>query len=196
MHVNSYIYVGCLRGVDQVIAETEIILTVEPQSFEWKDCGFKLHAPLGALPVGSAPCQIYVKASLSGQFLFPEGSELVSPIYWIYTPKNLQFSKPLTVEIQYCATMEQDDDSDFTFVVAKCTQPNLPYKFRTLDSGVFTPSCSYGSIYLTHFSGLGIISKQRKCRSYCAHTYVTNRGRDDWRVYFVIIRDLDIVYKV
>ena len=171
------------------------MLTDETRSYEWTDSGFKIYTPHGALPAGVVPCQVNVKASLSGQFEFPENSELVSPIYWISTSKNLRFSRPLTVHIQHCGTVEDRDDSDLSFVVAKCTQPDLPYKFKFLDGGLFTPYSSYGSISVTHFSGLGIISKLRK-RSYCARTYVANRGRNEWRVYFIILRDLNIALKV
>ena len=187
---------GCLRGVDKIIDEIEFVLTDEAQSYEWTDGGFKLQTPHGALPAEAVPCRINVKASLSGQFQFPENSELVSPVYWISTPKNLRFSCPLTVNFQHCGTVEERDDLDLSFVVAKCTQPDLPYKFKFLDGGSFDPNSSYGSISVTHFSGLGIVSKQRKGRSYCARTYVTNSGRDCWSVHFVIVRDLDIVLKV
>ena len=137
-----------------------------------------------------------MKASLAGQFEFPEDSDLVSPVYWISIPKNLQFSRPVTVDFQHCCTVEERDDSDLSFVVAKCTQPDLPYKFKFLDGGCFVPNSSYGSISVTYFSGLAIVSKQRKGRSYCARTYVASRGKDCWSVHFVIVRDLDIVLKV
>ena len=172
------------------------MLTNEAQSHEWTDCGFKLDTPHGALPAGTVPCQISVQASLSGQFKFPDNSELVSAVYWIFTPKNLRFCKFLAVCVQHCGTVEHWDDSDLSFVVAKCTQPDLPYKFKFLDGGLFVPNSTYGSIPVTRFSGLGIVSRLRKNRSYCARTYVTNKGRDEWRVYFVILRDLDIVLKV
>ena len=192
----KFSYSGCLRGVDNIIDEIEFVLTDGARSYEWTDSGFKLDTPHGALPAGAVPCRINVKASLSGQFEFPENSELVSPIYWISTPENLWFSKSLTVYVQHCGTVENRDDADLSFVVAKCTQPDLPYKFKFLDGGLFIPNSSYGSISVTHFSGLGIVSKQRRGRSYCARTYVTKRARDEWRVYFVILRDLDIVVKV
>ena len=184
-----------MRGVDKIIDEIEFVLTDEAQSYEWTDSGFQLDVPQGALPAEATPCRVSVKASLSGQFEFPDNSELVSPIYWISTPKNLRFSKPLTVCVQHCVPVEWDN-SDLSFVVAKCTQPNLPYKFKFLDGGVFNPNNSYGSISVTHFSGFGIVSKKRKCQSYCARTYIANRGRDDWRVHFVIIKDLEIILKV
>ena len=171
------------------------MLTDEERSYNWRDSGFYLHTPRVALLHGVV---ISVKASLSGQFKFPENSELVSPVYWISTPKIFQFLRPLdlTVDIQHCGTVEERDDSDLSFVVAKCTQPDLPYKFKFLDGGCFVPNSSYGSISVTHFSGLGIVSKQRRSLSYCARTYITNRGGDRWRVHFVIVRDLDIVLKV
>ena len=172
------------------------MFTDEAGSYQWMGSGFKLHTPRGALPAKVFSCRITVQASLSEQFKLPENSELVSPVYWISTPKNLRFLCPLTVDFQHCGTVEERDDPDLSFVVAKCTQPDLPYKFKFLDGGHFDPNSSYGSISVTHFSGLGIVSKLRKSRPYCARTYVANRGRNCWSVYFVIVRDLDIVLKV
>ena len=185
-----------MHGVDEIIDETEFVLTDEARSYELTDGGFKLEVPHGALPAKATPCRISVKASLSGRFEFPDNSELVSAVYWISSPKNLRFSKPLTVHVQHCATVENKDDPDLSFVVAKCTQPDLPYKFKFLDGGVLSRYSPYGSIPVTHFSGFGIVSRKRKSQCYCARTYVANRGRDEWRVYFVILRDLDIVLKV
>ena len=115
-----------IRGVD-VIAETHFVLTKGAQSFEWEDYGFRLHAPKGSLPEGLDQCEVKVKVSLSGHFDLPESSELVSAVYWVYSPHL--FLEPLTVEIQHCAAITTPTQcAQLTFIRTKCTQKELPYR--------------------------------------------------------------------
>jgi len=176
----------------------------------WVNHGFKLHVPQDALPPEVKECRIHIKASLSGQFQFPEDMELVSGIYWIATSHN--FTKPLTIEIQHCLS-GTDHPSSLMYITAKCTQEDLPYKFNTLNGGVFAPSCRYGSISLTHFSGVGIASRSQRhqsliqrlvhrrsqvesevsnVRSYCARLYYSSSGTLSWEVYFAIMWNLEL----
>ena len=96
-------------------------------------------------------CQVLIKASFSGQFNFPRDTELISGIYWISSQHNYIFTLPVTVEIQHCVPKDLYHPSSLTYIVAKCSPKNLPYQFKTLDGGVFSPSSQYGSIDLTRF---------------------------------------------
>ena len=201
--------VGYLRSVE-ILGHTSFTYTGRAQSFEWVDHGFKIHFPENALPSDVDECRVHVTASLSGQFQFPEDTELVSGIYWIAAPH--EFTKPITIDIQHCSARTVHPSS-LTYIVAKCTQEDLPYKFNPLSGGVFAPSSRYGSISLTHFSGLGIASRsprrpslmQRLVRrrpqdeseiadvkSYCARLYYRSRGILSWEVYFAIMWDLEL----
>ena len=169
-----------------------------------------MHLPDHALPPGVNECRLHIKASLSGQFQFPEDTECVSGIYWIASPYT--FVKPVTVEIQHCVTKPEllQQPSSLTFIVAKCTQQDLPYQFKILVGGVFSPTSRYGSIKLTQFSGFGTASQSRPhpslmqrlsrrprqhesdAKSYCARLYYSNSGTNSWEVYFVISWDLEL----
>jgi len=167
-----------------------------------------MHFPENALLPGVDECQIQIQASLSGQFQFPEDTEILSFIYWVTCPHKLV--KPVTVEIQHCAKPEHlRQPSSLTFIVAKCTQKNLPYHFKILVGGVFSPNSRYGSIQLTHFSGLGIAfhsvmqwlglsSYQRQLdpKNYCARLYYSSSGIHSWEVYFAIMWDLELYIAV
>lgn len=182
-----------LRGV-YVIAETCFVLTKVSQKFEWKECGFKLHVPEGSLPVGLDHCHVKIKVSLSGHFDFPENSELVSAIYWIYSPHT--FVKPLTLEIQHCATnITPSQCARLSFVRTNCTQKELPYNFKELDGGIFKPNTCYGSISVKHFSGIGTVFKGLSRRNYCGELYTYKRGLNDWNVDFVVIKNLEACIK-
>ena len=201
----SYLHLGYLRGVD-VIDKTSFIYTGKAQSYEWRRFGFRMHIPENALPPEVDECRVHVKVSLSGQYQFPEDTELVSGIYWIATPHK--FAKAVTIEIQHCSNTEHP--SSLTYIVAKCTQDVLPYHFSILSGGTFSPSSRYGSIDVTHFSGVAIASRYPRrpslvqrlgirrhqglsnVKRYCARLYYSRSGVHGWEVYFAIMWDLEL----
>ena len=200
---------GYLRGVE-VIEHTSFTYTGRAQSFIWRRFGFKMHFPDHALPSGVNECWLHIKASLSGQFTLPEDTEVVSGIYWIASP--YKFEKFVTLEIQHCVTNPELllHASSLTFIVAKCTQEDLPYQFKILDGGVFSSNSRYGSIKLTHFSGLGTAFRSLRrpsliqrlsrrprqhesdAKSYCARLYYSSSGIHSWEVYFAIMWNLEL----
>ena len=189
---------GYLRGVE-VIDHTSFTYTGKARSFIWKRFCFKMHLPDHALPPGVNECQLHIKASLAGQFQFPEGTECVSGIFWIAS--SYTFVKPVTVEIQHCVTKPEhlQQPSSLTFIVAKCTQEALPYQFKVLDGGVFSSNSRYGSIELTQFSGVGVAFQSvmqwlglKHARSYSARLYYSNSGTNSWEVHFAILWNLDL----
>ena len=200
------LHLGYLRGVE-VIDHITFTYTDRAQSFYWRRFGFKMHLPDHALPPGVNECQIRIQASLSGQFQFPEDTEILSCVYWVTCPHK--FAKPVTVEIQHCAKPEHlQHPSNLIFIVAKCNQ-YLPYQFKILDGGVFSPHSRYGSIELTHFSGLGIAfhsvmqwlglssyQPQLDPKNYCARLYYSRSGIHCWEVYFAIMWDLEVYIAV
>ena len=177
---------GSIRGAE-VIGEKELKILHQGGCFEWKGYGLRLYVPRGSFSPDIGECSINIRASLSGQFQLPEDSDLLSPVFWI--SPSCEFTKPLTVEIQHCALRsEKKALSNLSFVSTKCSQRDLPYKFIKIKGGVFTVHSSYGSIKLSHFSGLAVAGTTP---SYCGHLYYTMKQIYDWRFYFVITRDLD-----
>ena len=169
--------------------EAEFTVSTEGGTFQWKGYGLRLHVSKDSLPAGMGECRINIRVSLSGQFQLPEGSDLLSPVFWISA--SCKFTKPVTLEIQHCALTEDEAVlSNLSFVFTKCSQKDLPYRFRQVDGGVFTTNSTYGSIQLNHFSGVGVTGSKETPRSYCAHLFHTIRKKH-WRFYFVIIQDLD-----
>ena len=139
-----------------MIAKQTFTLTQEAVKLNFEGYGFKLCVPKNSLPAEVSETQLSVQVSLSGPFQMPSNCELVSAVYWISSPHK--FMKPITVEIQHCAALSSDKQcSQLTFVHTKCTQKELPYIFKQRVGGVFTPHSSYGSLSLSHFSGIGIV---------------------------------------
>ena len=173
-----------------MIGETKFTVPAQGGLFEWSGYGLRLYVPKDSLPTSVEECRINIKASFSGQFQLPEDSDLLSPVFWISA--SCKFTKPVTLELQHCALREDEAAlSGLTFVSAKCSQRDLPYRFRQVEGGVFTTHSSYGSIQLSHFSGNAVTGRKRTPRSYCAHLYHTMKQMYDWRFYFVITQDLE-----
>ena len=179
----------------EVIGETDFIVSTKASSFEWEGYGLRLSISEDSLPTDMEECKINIKASLSGPFELPEDSELLSPVFWISA--LCKFKKPVTLEIQHCASRDEASFADLNFISTKCSQKTLPYIFKQLDEGRFPADSSYGSIQLHHFSGIGITGGKRTPRAYCAQIYYTIKEEaSDWRVYFIITKDLDILKTV
>ena len=178
-----------------MIGETDLVISTKEFSFEWVGFGLRLGVSKDSLPTGMEECRINIKASLSGLFELPEDSELLSPVFWISA--LCKFKKPVTLEIQHCASRDEASFADLNFISAKCSQKTLLYTFKQLDGGRFPTDISYGSIQLSHFSGFGIAGRKRTPRSYCAQIYYAiKEDPSDWRVYFIITKDLDAPKKV
>ena len=179
-----------LRGFEAFAQVRFVITGSSSYSFEWKGYGLKLHIPEGAIPQKWEGCKIDIKAGLAGQFEFTDDkSQLVSCIYWLSCPQK--FLEPVTLEIQHCGLIE--DSSTLHFVVAKCSQPQLPYKFKALDKGTFSPHSSYGSLQVSQFSFFGI---RGRCRRYYSAVYYINKGPNRWYVDFVMTCNLEVHLEV
>ena len=143
-----------------MIAKETFTLTQEAVKLNLEGYGFKLCVPRGSLPAEVSETRLSVQVSMSGLFQLPPNCELVSAVYWVSSPHK--FKKPITVGIQHCAALSSDKQcSQLTFIHTKCTQKELPYIFKERVEGVFTPHSSYGSLSLSHFSGIGIVIRPR-----------------------------------
>ena len=179
----------------EVIGETDFVVSTRGGFFEWVGYRLKLSRPEDSLPTDMEECRINIKASLSGPFELPEDSALLSPVFWISA--LCKFKKPVTLEIQHCASRDEASFADLHFISTKCSQKELPYIFKQLDGGRFPADNSYGNIQLTHFSGVGVTGRKRTPRAYCAQIYYTIKEEaSDWRVYFIITKDLDALKTV
>ena len=146
---------GSLHGVE-VCGETVLeVVGDKLQKLEWPGYGFYMEVPNGALPPGVIS-SVAVKAILTGQFELPKDSKLISAIYWISASEV--FLKEVAVKIQHCAVIRSEEEcSKFRFIIAKCSQKELPYRFR-VRKGVFNPHTQYATIKLKQFSLVGEVA--------------------------------------
>ena len=158
-----------LRGVEVCGEVTVVIHSSHGKQITWPGYGLRLNIPKGCLLAGMEQCTINIKASLAGQYEFPENSHLVSAIFWLRCEDVHKFTKPITVEIQHCAKSESV--TNLSFVRAVCSQKQLPYTFKQLPGGNFTSHSSYGVIELNSFSGVGVTQEGSEDREYCSQLF-------------------------
>ena len=162
----------------------------KPQKVEWPGYGFFIEVPEGAVPPG-VTASVGVKVILAGQFKFPENSQLISAIYWVSS--SVEFIKEVAVNIQHCAVIHSEDQcSQFKFIIAKCSQKELPYKFRERE-GLFSSHTQYGAIKLKQFSLLGETAPEGTDTLCTAFMFYKQRLASPLTVdfHFVIVRDLE-----
>lgn len=152
-----------------MLQETSVSVTQSAQQFHWEGYGLKLDIPSLSLPSHIDTCTITLTATLSGQYQFPENTELVSPVFWLKCEPSCKFKVPLHLYIQHCAPL---DNSYHLFIArATCSQKDLPYSFRILHGGVFSKHSSYGVIALDQFSGVGVVQERSDERRYLSNVF-------------------------
>ena len=139
-----------------------VVYSSQPQQFIWEGFGLKLYIQEGSLPRGMEKCTIDIKASLAGQYRFPEEYQLVSAVFWFRCEAVRRFAKAITVEIQHCAK----DPDNLSFVRTSCSQKQLSFTFKHQGGGRFNSCSSYGIIELNSFSGEAIVQPQTDERNY------------------------------
>ena len=185
---------GYLRGVE--ICEETVLEVVgdKPQKLEWPGYGFYIEVPEGALLPG-VTASVGVKVILGGQFELPENRKLISAIYWVSS--SAVFLKEVAVNIQHCAVITSDDQcSEFKFIVARCSQDVLPYKFKE-KGGLFNIHTQYATINVKQFSLLGIISSldtELHHMSLKFYKPIAKTNKVDY--VFVLVHNYDLLVKV
>ena len=111
----------------------ETVVNVTNKSKEFNNFGFNIIVLENSLPKGSDTCNLHISFNLSTDFNIPANSELLSSIYRVKCEPQLKFKKPLTLEIQHCASLSSYHQQRLVF--ARATDQNK--KFEILESGHF-----------------------------------------------------------
>ncbi len=187
-------------------SHTKLEVTNTAQNFHWKGYGFKMSIPAECLPAKAEfkHYTIHLYATISQEcYSFPKHHELMSTVYWIRCNPPCRFKKPITIEMQHCATGEAFNG--LSFVRAVCSQKYIPYNFKKLvNRGSFFGSPSYGSILLHSFSGIGVVSSVdpqiprsiEPQRKHTATLYYLSHSISTWTVHLAITWDLETCINV
>jgi hypothetical protein len=162
----------------------------QPIKCRWDGTGFEIYVPGGAISTAESehgPVTMSIQASLGGEYELPDDRVFVSGVYWIALSPPVKFAEKATISIQHCAS---ETDSTLSFVTAKCTQKNLPYKFKELPDGSFsTPFV--GCIEVDNFSAFGIVgSKVSECA--LSTYYIPKEHNNIWEARIAVTPNLKL----
>ena len=192
-------------------AKTIVEVTSSEQYFSWHDYGLHLYIPEKSLPDDIQQCIVHIEASITGDYQLPQDIHLVSAVYSFKCVPKIQFSKPLTLEIQHCA--KQENIHKLCFIMSK-SRANPSFHVIGLDDHsqfeiVFPKHTKHGIIELDKFCDYGIAvlnpesSKLDQGRSdevvdYCVNVYRQHHEGDPkcHRIFFAILWDTGAHNKV
>ena len=145
-------------------------------------------------------CNVAFKAIAHGQFQFPENTQLVSGVYAIAMTRKLL--RPAILEMEHCVHLESTEQCNrLSFVKAYCTQKDLPYTFKPLKGGHFSPESRIGKISLCRFSQVAITQEGVSPGSdhvYLAHLlqYHISLQPPEWFIMFLVTKGLKLTAEV
>ena len=171
------------------------MITNKARIFRWEGYGLNLLIPPGALPPGMNQCELIIKVAISGKFTLPQNTSLASAVYWLHSEPQCEFSQPLTLEIQHCATSSQTSRLSF----AKSSHTSLKYhSFDILQGGDFSQDAC-GRMQLHSFSLITVLKSLPWLTwlfgpddlKYHARVYYLWKGENRREIHFVVTKDLE-----
>ena len=163
--------------------QTTCVVTNNKDVFKWEEYGLELRVCEDSLPKDMDKCKICIKASIAGQYEFPENFCLVSAVFWLRCEPMCKFSKSITMKMEHCIKSE-NAPTKLSFVRTFCIQKELPYTFKKI-GGCFTKAD--GTIELKGFSGLAIAAKDPSEQEYCARFFYLRQPRvTSYEIDFVV----------
>ena len=191
-------FIDLLHGAHIVDERVFNVQGDKEQYFNWKECGFRLYIPAGAL-LPTETCPVAVKAIIAGRFILPEHTELVSAFYAISASRK--FRKKVKTELQHCLLLENEAQTKHLhFIKAHQTNPGTPYHFELQPGGEFMVNTRYAALWQSEFSIEAIVKSQPypddESGLYRAHTFYKEVSRHKWIFKFAAIKHLNLHIKV
>jgi len=194
MHYSITLILCCSRGGDRWKGTTHI--QWEWGTYLWSQEGARVCPPC---PKGTfSDCTVKVKFRVASQstpeFIFPEGSKLVSGVYHVTASRER--SKPVTLEIQHCSTIKGDSQHTQLEVAIADSTTGPPYHFKPYKGEYVRVFDSYVEVKLAHFSFLGSFSRAsiRYCGLVCC--LKSSELTHAWEYHIVLIRNLQLCIAV
>ena len=183
----------------EILAQKEIAINPEePLTYNWKDHGFKVTVPAGALSggveQGTGQVNMYVQASLQGEYQFPDDLSPVSGVYSISVNSPVEsFSKKVSLCLQHCASVgEEEDDDENTGLSFYTARDTPPYIFERLPGGYF-PESGEATIEVSHFSIFAVLGRSR---NYAIRTYYVPKSLNVQEIHITVTQSKDLIVKV
>ena len=170
---------------------------------DWEEYGFKVNVPHGSLKA-TETCDVAVKAIACGLFKFPENTDIVSAVYAISLSTPL--SQPITIEMEHCVDIHSNHQCQYlSFVIAHTKQQELPYEFKFVEGGEFTPGDRYGKITSKTFCSLAVACQKNgpqedptSSYKYLAQVFYAQVSLQpaSWKLLFLVTKSFKSIAKV
>ena len=133
------------------------------------ECGLRLIIPAEVIKPTEFVDEYEVAAQglwgTGGKFEFPKGSKLISGVCYISISSTSMLDKPgcsvldkaVTVELEHCATIIDERQSQYLSFVIADHKSGPPFKFKKLSGGCFFPKSQIGRISIKSFSIIAIV---------------------------------------
>ena len=131
------------------------------------ECGLRLIIPAEVIKPTEFVDEYEVAAQglWGGKFEFPKGSNLISGVcyisisttFWLDKPGCSVLDKAVTVELEHCATIIDERQSQYLSFVIADHKSGPPFKFKKLSGGCFFPNSQIGRISIKSFSIIAIV---------------------------------------
>ena len=162
----------------------------EPLAYDWKGHGFKINIPAAALST-SGPVTLYVQASINGDYQFPDDGVLLSGVYRLSLhPPVEKLNKKVTLTLQHCACIDDDDEGELSFYTAEDTPP---YIFERLPGGSFSDS-GEATISVDHFTLFTLFGKKQ--RKYAICTYYVPKQINIYEAHITVTLKKELLMEV
>ena len=184
-----FLFSESVRGVVECGETVLEVIGNHHQKLSWESYGFHVTVPEGAVPK-DVTIHLAVKAILSGQFLLPDNTQLISAIYWISASQK--FQKKVSIHLNHCAIIGSvDEASQYKFILGKCSQKTLPYTFK-IKNGIFLPQSQLATISVKQFSLFGAVHEgpEKPTLTYIYHYYLKKVNPAEWEAMFLVTVDL------
>jgi hypothetical protein len=152
---NTNIYDELLTiGVKQFSFNTGV-----KNKLDFEEGGLKLIIPPRAVNAKDEfICEVTTQSLWGGEFIFPEGSNLISGICHISFASSSELNKPVTIKLNHCADIVHKNQINcLSFVMTSSDSP--PYKFEIVPDGNFNIHEQYGTVLLKKVFLLAIVRR-------------------------------------
>ena len=124
-----------------------------------EECGLRLIIPAEVIKPTEFVHEYEVAAQglWGGKFEFPKGSKLISGVCYVSVSSSSVLDKAVTVELEHCAVIIDERQSQYLSFVVADHKSAPPFKFKKLSGGHFFPNSQIGTISIKSFSIVAIV---------------------------------------
>ena len=163
----SSAFLGLFKGIVTVGKNVCFYKADSGHELKIEECGLRLIIPAKVIKPTKFVHEYEVAAQglWGGKFEFPKSSKLISGVCYISVSSTsvldkagcFVLDKAVTVELEHCAVINDETQSQYLSFVVADHKSGPPFKFEKLSGGRFFPNSQIGMISIESFSLVAIV---------------------------------------